>query len=264
MDRIYNKSNTYNFLSQTEATKIPTALKQSSPDKSGSAQTYLIDQSINNKILNNLTKNVLDILLTSAKSVYFTGGENIYCPDEAIGFIYFPETAVFSEYKINEDGRMMEIIMTGKEGVTGFSFLLNANRAENFTQVLQAGYAWQIDSEFFRQTSNDYMEIKEVISNYLNRLINQISQRIVCKGFHLTENSLCSWLLMLQERSGGDKLKLTHEQIALSLGTHRPSITQIMKKLRNQEIIDYTRGIISILSSSKLKASACSCYVSII
>lgn len=261
MDRIYNKSNSVNHLNQIGLINFPITSSQSAFCKSGAVQTRSINQSVKNKIFNKLTKSIFDILLTSAKSVYFAQSENIYCQDDPIRFVYFPQTAVFSEYKIIEDGRMMEIIMTGKEGLIGISSLFNAHRAENFTQILQAGYALQMDSEFLRGKFNEHAEVKELIFDYFNEFVNQISQRVICRGFHLVENRLCCWLLMLQDRAGGGKLDLTHEQIALSLGAHRPSITQITKKLREEEIIDYKRGAIFILNRGKLENAACSCYV---
>ncbi len=260
MDRIDNKNNGLNQLNQFEAASFSSISDQPTRYDSGSFQGVPAERSGNNKILNSLSNQALKILQDSLKSVYFTRGKQVYCPDEAIRFVYFPETAVFSEYKIVEDGRMIEIVMTGREGVTGVTSLFNAHAAENFTQILQAGHALQMDSEFLSAKLNDCPKIKESIFEYFNEFVNQISQRVLCNGFHLIENRLCSWLLMLQDRTRSSKLNLTHEQIALALGAHRPSITQITKKLRDEKIINYTRGAIFILDRDKLKADACSCY----
>ena len=264
MDRIYNKNNGYNHLNQAEAVNFVSVASQPTRYNSGAFQGVSVERSFKNNILNNLSNPALKILQDSLKSVYFTRRKQIYSPNEATRFVYFPETAVFSEYKILEDGRMIEIVMTGREGVTGVSSLFHAHRAENFTQILQAGHALEMDSEFLSEKLNDCPEIKESIFEYFNEFIKQISQRVICNGFHLIENRLCCWLLMLQDRTGGSrKLNLTHEQIALALGAHRPSITQVTKKLRDEEIIDYMRGAIFILNRDKLEADACSCYVPI-
>ena len=263
MDRIYNRNNGLNHLNQSEAVNFVSVPSQPTRYNSGAFQGVSVERSFKNNILNNLSNQALKILRDSLKSVYFTRSQHVSKPDEAISFVYFPETAVFSEYKIIEDGRTIEILMTGREGVTGVSSLFHAHRAENFTQILQAGHALQINSEFLRGKLNDCPEIKEPIFEYFNEFIKQISQRVICNGFHLIENRLCWWLLMLQDRTGTSKLNLTHEQIALSLGAHRPSITQITKKLRDEEIIDYMRGAIFILNRDKLEADSCSCYVAI-
>lgn len=263
MFKTCSKNNGSNGFNQVEISNYSSVSSPSALYKSNSAQNFTLERKINNKILDTLPKSELDTFLTSAKTVYFEQGENIYRPGKEIRFIYFPETAVFSDYKMDEDGKMIEIIMTGKEGVTGVSSLLNNHRTENFTQILQAGHALQIDLKSLNFQLHDFAEIKKSIFDYFNQYINQISRKVICNRFHLIENRLCSWLLMLQDRTGKSQLNLTHEQIALSLGTHRPSITQITKKLREQEMIDYLRGKIFILNRSKLEAAACSCYMPI-
>ncbi len=261
MDRIYNKNNVLNRLNQSEAVGFSPVPKQPVRYNTGVLKGISVERSGKNKILNKLSNQASSIFKDALKPVYFTCRKQVYCPDEAIRFVYFPETAVFSEYKILEDGRMIEIIMTGKEGVTGVTSLFHAHGTENFTHILQAGHALQMDVEFLSKKLNSCPEIKELIFEYFNEFVNQISQRIICNGFHLIEHRLCSWLLMLHDRTGSSKLYLTHEQIALALGAHRPSITQITKKLRDAEIIDYMRGAIFILNRNKLEADACSCYV---
>lgn len=263
MERIYNKSNGSGYYNQAGTVIFPPAIKRLELYNSKKFPDRSTEQPTKNNILNDMSENVRQILLSSVKPVYFSCGESVYRPDEAINFMYFPETAVFSEFKMLPDGRMVEIAMTGREGLIGVSSLLNNQMSENFTQILQSGNALQIDSELLIEKLNEYAEIKELIFNYFNVFVNQISQRFICNGFHLIENRLCSWLLMLHDRAGDEKLKLTHEQIALSLGTHRPSITQITKKLRSKKIIDYSRGAISILNRAKLEAAACSCYTPI-
>lgn len=138
--------------------------------------------------------------------------------------------------------------------------MLNAHPTANFTTALQAGNAWRMETRFLMEQSNADLEIKALIFDYFSQFINHISQKVTCSKFHLIENRLCTWLLMLQDRTG-NRLKLTHEQIALSLGTNRPTITQITQKLREEEMIDYMRGKISIRNRRRLEAAACSCYM---
>ena len=54
---------------------------------------------------------------------------------------------------------------------------------------------------------------------------------------------------------------LTQEQIARSLGVHRPSLTHIAQNLRERKIIDYVRGKIFILNQADLEKAACSCFL---
>ncbi len=96
--------------------------------------------------------------------------------------------------------------------------------------------------------------------DYMNAHILQISQRIVCESFHVIEERLSSWLLMLQDRLQKDQWQITHEQISLILGVNRPTITQAAKSLREKELINYSRGKFHIVDREGLEFRACECY----
>ena len=213
-----------------------------------------------NQLLESLSNNELAKLLPFMERVELTGDEYVYQPDDEIEFIYFPETAVLSEFQILEDGRTVEIAMTGHEGVTGISAVFNGQQALNWTQVSVAGTALKINTQLLREEFQRGGALQAVFLDYINNYIGQISQRVICNSYHTVEQRFCSWLLMLQDRKKSSKVPMTQEQIARFLGVHRPSVTQIAQTLRRKKIINYIRGKISIVDRKKLENSACECY----
>ena len=223
-------------------------------------QTFLYRENINNKILENLPDNVLQKLFGYMDEVYFEQNEYVYQPDDAICSVYFPESSVFSEFQILEDGKTIEVAMTGCEGVVGFSSVFNSLQSPHWAQASISGKAWRIDAEIFRQEFVSCDSLQKGLFNFVNSYIGQISQRVICSSHHMVEARLCSWLLMLQDRCGTDKLHMTQEQIARFLGVHRPSITLITQSLREKGVIDYRRGKIFIQDRKALENLACVCY----
>jgi CRP-like cAMP-binding protein len=213
-----------------------------------------------NQLLESLSNNELAKLLPYLERVEFAGDEYIYQPDDEIEFIYFPETAVLSEFQILEDGRTVEIAMTGHEGVIGLSAVFNGQQAINWMQVSVAGTALKISTQILREEFYHGGALQAVFLDYINNYIGQISQRVICNSYHTVEQRFCSWLLMLQDRKKSSKVPMTQEQIARFLGVHRPSVTQIAQSLRRKKVINYIRGKISILDRQKLENSACECY----
>jgi CRP-like cAMP-binding protein len=216
-----------------------------------------------NRLLESLPNNDLVRLLPYLERVEFEGEEYVYQPEDEIEYIYFPETAVMSEFQILEDGRTVEFAMTGREGVVGLSAIFNGQTAANWTQISVAGTALKANARILKEEFNRGGELHAVFLDYINNYIGQISQRVVCNSYHTVEQRLCSWLLMLQDRNKTDKVPLTQEQIARLLGVHRPSVTQIAQILRRRKIINYMRGKISIIDRAKLENSACECYETI-
>ena len=156
---------------------------------------------------------------------------------------------------------MVEITVTGREAAVGFLALFCSSRVANCTQVSQAGSAIRIESELLAKQLRLHPELADHFRPNVDNYIRQISQRSICNMYHSVRERLCTWLLLVQDRSGKKTLKLTHEQIARILGVYRPSVTCIALEMRKNKLIDYSRGGLSICDRDKVEAEACNCYM---
>jgi len=217
-----------------------------------------------NLILNALPAEMHRILQPSLKPVVLTKEQFLYQEEDHLDWIYFPVSSVVSEFKILEDGRMVEIAVTGREGAVGLSSLFSDTHvAPNCTQVSQAGTAQRIDAETFDKILRSNEKIRTGLSHFMDLYIRQISQKAICNMYHSVKERLCTWLLMVQDRCGRSTLNLTHEQIARILGVYRPSITCIAQEMRESKLINYSRGGVVICDRKRIEQSACSCYLEI-
>lgn len=213
-----------------------------------------------NGILNTLPPSLFELIKPSLRSVFLPREQFIFQQGETIDHIYFPESAITSELRLLDDGRMVEIAVTGREGAVGLTALFTPSLSASCAQVAHAGTAMRIESVLLRKTARIYPEISRLLYPHLDTYIRQISQKAVCNMYHSVEERLCSWLLTMYDRGGRSALKLTHEQMARTLGVHRPSVTCIALELKKQGVIDYTRGGVAILDRPQLEKIACSCY----
>jgi CRP-like cAMP-binding protein len=213
-----------------------------------------------NQLLASQPGSALVDLLPHLQRITLPGDDYIYQPGDDVDYIYFPETAVFSEFQILEDGRTVEIAMTGKEGVAGLSAVFSPHPMMNWTQTSIGGTALKISAQKLKEEFSRSRAFQMMLLDYVGSYIGQISQRVICNSYHTVEKRLCCWLLMLQDRCEGSKLSVTQEQMARFLGVHRPSITQIALLLRQRGIINYMRGKIFILNRRELENAACECY----
>lgn len=193
------------------------------------------------------------------KRVSLTRDQYVYQQDDEIQTIFFPETAVISEFQILEDGRTIEVGMIGNEGAVGIASAFNPCPAANCTQVCVPGTALAIGREVLEREVMSDPHLQAVLHGNINGQIKQLSQRVVCNSFHSVEQRFCSWLLTLQKRSRRDKFRLTHEHVARVLGVHRPSVTCIAQSLRDKKLIDYGRARLVISNRAGLEKLACRC-----
>ena len=187
-------------------------------------------------------------------------GEFIYRPDEKIGWIYFPETAAISELHILEDGRTIEVSLTGREGAVGLPALFWPGRSTNWVQISAPGTALKINRDALRRESRSLDWLNGLFHAAVQANIRQISQKVACNAHHSVEERFSTWLLMLDERCLSHRLKLTQEHIARVLGVYRPSVTCIAQAMREARLIDYVRGNIVILDREELRKRSCGCY----
>lgn len=212
-----------------------------------------------NRLLARLVKEN-SALLPLLEKVSLKSCEKLQAPEERTEYLYFPVTAVVSEYQMLADGATVEVAMIGSEGAVGLLALLETRSSVNWAQVMIPGTAYKIKSEALGKQLFCDASVTKPVFGYIEEYVRQISQRSICNSFHTIEERFCSWLLMLSERQNGSRFPLTQEQIAAALGVHRPSLTHIAQNLRKDQIIDYRRAVIAITNRSELKRRSCHCY----
>ena len=263
MERLYSDSDTFSNFDSYESEPVyfnNTASRHGGEihrSNSGSAPIA----SSSNMLLSTLPHSLFQKLQPSLRSVFLVEEQFLYLQDDRLDYVYFPETAVISELRTLDDGRMVEIAITGREGAVGFSSLFCSSRVINCTQVSQAGSAVRIESELLAKMIRIDPRLALSLTPRIDKYIRQISQRSICNMYHSVKQRLCTWLLLVQDRCGKKTLKLTHEQIARILGVYRPSVTCIALEMRKMKLINYSRGGLSICDRERMEDSACGCYM---
>lgn len=217
--------------------------------------------SSSNKLLRALPAETFHKMQGSLRSVFLEEERFLYMQDDRLDYVYFPETAAISEFRTLDDGRMVEVVLTGCEGAVGLTALLGSRTVPNCTQVSQAGSAIRIEAEILLKMTRLYPEITTTFNKEFDHYVRQISQRSICNMYHSVKERLCTWLLLVQDYCGERTLRITHEQMARILGVYRPSITCIALEMRKKKLINYSRGGLSIRDRHKVEDSACPCYL---
>lgn len=214
-----------------------------------------------NQILASLPKTLLDEIKPNLRRAFLRKDSYVYQQDDLLNTIYFPETAVLSELHILDDGRMVEVSMTGSEGALGIGALFAVSHIPNCVQTSQSGTVLKIEVPLLQKILVRHAELKDHLCEPFAGYIRQLSQRAVCNMYHSVKERFCTWLMMMNDRCDQSTLKLTHEQIARALGVYRPSVTCIALEMREHGVIDYSRGGVRIIDRHVIEEQACSCYL---
>lgn len=214
-------------------------------------------------VVGGMSNTLLNKIRPLLKLTMLAKDEFLYQQDDRVDYIYFPETAVISEFQMLADGRTIEVAVTGGEGAVGISSVWSTSLAVNCAQVCVGGTAYKVETDLMERELTYSRPLQKWLHDQINSYIKQISQKVICNTHHAVEERFCTWLLMLQDRSNKNKFYLTQEYIAGVLGVYRPSVTMMAKALREKNVIDYVRGQIFISDRQKLKKMSCACYTEI-
>lgn len=216
--------------------------------------------SIKNRILGRLPEEEYLRLAPHLEAVQLTLGRTIHPANEPISHIYFPENSMISLVSNMANGSTVEVGVVGREGAAGIHALMGAESSQNESMVQIADGAVRIKTEVLRAEFKRGGGLQDLLLRYMHALLIQVSQTAACNRLHSVEERLSRWLLMCHDRAPSDNLPLTHEFLAMMLGTRRAGVTGAALSLQAEGFVNYRRGNVTILDRAGLENFTCECY----
>ncbi len=218
------------------------------------------DSTRQNNILAALPPESYERVLPRLEPVDLNAGKLIYEIDDPIEHVYFPFRAMVSLVTQMSDGKIVEVGLVGKEGMTGIAGLMgHANSYERaIVQIPDGGVRTRLS--VVREEFDKGGAFQQVLLRYANGLMRQVSQTAACNASHTAEERLSRWLLMCHDRVESPELNLTQEFLAEMLGTRRGTVNVAAITLQSANLIRYQRGHITIVDRPGLEAFSCECY----
>jgi CRP-like cAMP-binding protein len=192
--------------------------------------------------------------------VTFELEHEIEFPGSLIHHLYFIEEGMASMTTTFKDGSQVEVGMFGYKSVIGVSALMGTKRSLNrvYTQIAGHGYASPVEearAEFGRGGA-----FQRLALGYVQAQLVQVIQLAGCNATHTVEQRLARWLLICADRVQCDTFKMSQEFLSSMLGCTRSTMSITATQLKHEGLIEYTRGVINILSTKGLEKRACECY----
>ena len=213
-----------------------------------------------NHLLAALPNEVLERLLPHLELVDMPLGMVLYESGDTLRHVYFPTDSIVSLLYVMESGASAEISVVGNDGVIGVALFMGGESTTSRALVQSAGSAYRVLGKRFKEEFNRHGDMLQLMLRYSQALITQMAQTAVCNRHHSIDQQLCRWLLLSLDRLRDNKLAMTQELIANMLGVRREGVTEAAGKLHSQGVIDYSRGLITVLDRAKLESLSCECY----
>ncbi len=182
----------------------------------------------------------------------YKAGMPIFVQEEKAENIYIVESGRVRAGTITKEGHEITFEVLNKGRIFGdASFLSQSHRTANITAVT--------DARIILCKANDMipllMQERELLVTMLQHLTdtcNLLSHQIIRNTTYTAKEKVADLLLELSTTYTGD-IPFTHEDIAHSLALNRVTVSRILSAFKNENMIDYSYGVITIENKEKLR-----------
>ena len=219
------------------------------------------ENGITNHMLRSLPRPTLERILPALELINTAHRQVLDHIGRPIEFVYFVNRGLVSFVRTMRDGRTVGIGARGIEGVINSNALLTSMDKAIVDYVVQIpGTAFRIRTNILRDEMARDDALREAMLNCARFSVSQLAQDAACNRLHSIKERCCRWLLMAHDSALYETFPLTHEFLAMMLGVQRGGVSIAASYLQKAELIQYTRGRVTITNRSGLENGACECY----
>ncbi|MGA9391330.1 MAG: Crp/Fnr family transcriptional regulator [Candidatus Sulfotelmatobacter sp.] len=235
-------------------------MAKSTATSTNSERRHLDGNTLHNKLLLNLPTKECEAIYSQLVFLPVRIHDVLNEAGEQIKYGYFMNSGLASVLNVTQEGKSVEVGLTGKEGFVGLPLLVGFTSSPARVIVQIEGTAFRLSAALLVERLRTCPTLEKRMHRYAQVLAMQGSQVATCNALHNIDERLARWLLMSQDRIGGDVVPLTQEFLAHMLGTRRSSVTVAATLLQKAGLINYSRGSVNIVDREALEEAACECY----
>ncbi len=200
------------------------------------------------------------LIVSAGETIVQRSGDLVYEVGGSFPAIYFPLDAVISVTTELADGRIVESVTIGREGMAGLPYFLGARNSHQHVIAQVPGSSWRVPSAAFARLLDRLPTFRARLGPFTDVVMASMSQSSACLAMHPVAERCARWLLMTADRTGDNAFRLTQEFLAAMLGSHRPTVSLAAGMLQQKGLIRYHRGNVEITNRAGLEAESCECY----
>jgi len=217
-------------------------------------------QECGNFLLSTLPQHAYELLVPHLEVVTTPLHMALFERGKAIQYAYFPTTGQHSILAPMKDGGMVEVGTVGFEGMASVDLLTGGDVASETGVCEVPGEALRMPARAFKDQLETNAPLRQISLRYFQAYLAQVQQSVACNALHSIDQRFARWVLMCHNRARKQPFQLTQEYLASMLGVHRPTVSLTARKYQDVGMVEYTRGVITVLDEAGMEASACECY----
>jgi CRP-like cAMP-binding protein len=213
-----------------------------------------------NLLLDAFPPDVREAMLVGSSVHGFDAGHAFVAVGDDVKETYFPTSGTLSLLAEPDEESIVEAGTIGREGAADVFAALGALRSVHRMIGQVPGEVIVVDAKLLRTHALEPGLPQTLLFSYIQALFAQAAISVACIGKHPVNARAARWLLQTHDRTNADTFELKQEFLAFMLGAARPTVSLAAETLKAAGLIDYTRGIVTVIDREGLESVACSCY----
>jgi CRP-like cAMP-binding protein len=213
-----------------------------------------------NRLLLALPAGNLKRLITQLDPLPCERGQVLVDADSPLDNVFFLDSGVVSVVAVYEDGSIIEMATIGREGCTGFQAIFGDKESSVRFLVQIPGSATRMSRSAFLRAMKAMPAFRNLMHAYVQAFMEQVLVSAACNGAHSLKQRLARWLLMMDDRTDDNVLRITQTLLAEMLGVQRPTVTNAVREFEKTGLITPGQRQISVLDRQGLLQASCECY----
>lgn len=206
-------------------------------------------------IWNKLSTRQQELMAQAISFRHVKKGEIVHSGDECTG-LYLIKSGQLRAYILSDEGREITIYRLFDHDICLFSAscMIKSIQFDITIEAEKDTDLWLIPVYIYKSI----MAESAIVANFTNELmatrlsdVMWLMEQILWKSL---DKRISAFLLEEISIEQTDTLKITHEEIANHIGTHREVVTRMLKYFQNEGMVKLSRGTIAITAPSKLEA----------
>ena len=218
------------------------------------------NRGVQNRLLRMLTDQDWEMLAPRLQAVTLKSRQVLHHANTRMEHAYFIEQGLVSVWARDTSTKWVAGWLIGSEGLAGVPVVLGHAHASFRRIVSVPGQALRISTKDLSKAIRDSSSLQRLLLHYSGTVLIQATQSGICNAQHGLKQRLARWLLLASDALEDANLPVTQLALSKLLGVRRPSVTSCLGVLRDDGLIEITRGLLKIQDVEGLSATACVCH----
>ena len=207
---------------------------------------------------NDLTPDEQDMLCRYTRPVHYAKGARVHSPLESCVGILLLRSGQLRAYLLSEDGRDVTLyrLFGGEVCILSASCVMDSVNIDLYIDAEEDTEAYCISAGVFRRLMPQNVHVRCSASQMTAERLSDSMWTMQQVLFMSADRRLAIFLTDELAKTGGDEVRMTHDQMAKYMGSAREVVSRMLKYFAQEGWVRLFRGGVQVLDRKKLQQLA--------